>query len=99
MAAASSGVVVVVVEDGDGSGKESHEGKQGVLVGELPDSFSLENGETPQEGTKEHMNVVEVRASFFQDPSHLTGLSLASPGRADILWLHYQRPGAPVEQR
>jgi hypothetical protein len=59
MAAASSGVVVVVVEDGDGSGKESHEGKQGVLVGELPDSFSLENGETPQEGTKEHMNVVE----------------------------------------
>jgi chromosome segregation ATPase len=55
MAAASSGVEVVV-EDRDGSGKESHERKQGVLVGELPDRFSLE---TPQEGTKEHMNVVE----------------------------------------
>ena len=60
MAAASSGVEVVV-EDRDGSGKESHERKQGVLVGELPDRFSLE---TPQEGTKEHMNVVEVSPSF-----------------------------------
>ena len=60
MAAASSSgveVVVKVADLGERGGEEGHDVKS-LLAGERP---GLENGETPQEGTKEHMNVVEVR--------------------------------------
>ena len=84
MAAASSG-------EKEGAERERMAVKN-AISGEVGGQLGLETGGPPREGTKEHMNVVEVSERLVIRPLTPIAVVLSSEilGRADLLWVDCQ---------